>query len=242
MTRLNIVVGLTIVAVTAGIAAAAELKIDQATIANGKLVVTGRTTKPNQLVELVTTGDKTVSLPSRKFSFSLAYAPSNCTVHLRSNGEDLDNVPVTKCTLRPKDGAPGKDGKDGAPGKDGKDGFAYGSLPGDGVVFKCWPSDLIGLWFIKDYPAPNSRTIAHIAPDPAAGGKKMNLTEPGDPLKTAKPEGAEVTRLAEFDKDKLYILNPETKGRVGVRGDLAPDCKSIVWRGQGDSVLNTWVR
>jgi hypothetical protein len=239
MTRSSIIAGLAIVAVTAGTAAAAELKIEQATIANGKLVVTGRTTKPNQMVELVNTGDKTVSLPSRKFSFSLTYIPNDCTLHLRSNGEDFDNVSVTKCERQPKDGAKGQDGKDG---KDGKDGFTYGSLPGDGVIFRCWPSDLIGLWFIRDYPAPNSRTIAHIAPDRVAGGNKMTLTEPSDPIKTAKPEGAEVTRVAEFDKDKLYILNPETKGRIGMRGDLSPDCKSIVWRGQGDSVLNTWVR
>jgi hypothetical protein len=44
-----------------------------------------------------------------------------------------------------------------------------------------------------------------------------------------------VTQSAEFDKDKLYILNRETRARAGVRGEIAPDCKSITWKGEGDS-------
>ncbi len=76
--------------------------------------------------------------------------------------------------------------KDGQ--RDEDDGITYGSLTGDNVTFKCWPSDIIGLWFIRDYPQPNARTIAHITPDRVAGGNKLTLTEPRDPLKADKPE------------------------------------------------------
>jgi hypothetical protein len=32
------------------------------------------------------------------------------------------------------------------------------------------------------------------------------------------------------------------KDRMGVRGDVAPDCKSIVWSAEGGGVLTTWER
>ena len=137
-------------------------------------------------------------------------------------------------------GINGKDGKDGQNGKDGKDGITYGNLPGDGATFKCWPSDIIGLWFIRDYPQPNARTVAHIAPDRVAGGNKLSLTEPRDPLKADKPENA--TQSAEYDQDKLYMLDRQTKARAGLRGELAADCRSIQWKGDGDAVVRTWER
>jgi hypothetical protein len=234
-------------------AAPAELTIDEAAIKGGQLVVTGRTAKPNQVIEIVNTGDKTISLPTRRFSFSLSYMPENCRLHLRSNEENLQNQVVANCIMRGNDGKDGKDGKDGVIGKDGRDGkdgkdgrdgrdgFVYGSLPGDSTTNKCWPSDLIGLWFIRDYPGPNSRTIAHIVPDRVAGGNKMNVTEPGDPLKT-EADGRGVTQWAEFDGAKFYILNRDTKARNGVRGDVAADCRSIVWKGDAEAVLKTWER
>jgi hypothetical protein len=223
---------------------AAELTIDQATVKGGQLVVTGRTAKPSQVVEIVGTEHKTISLPSRRFSFAVSHLPENCRLHLRAGEENLESQVVSNCIVRGKDGVAGKDGapgRDGRDGKDGRDGFVYGSLPGDGTANRCWPSDMIGLWFIKDYPAPNSRTIAHIVPDWVARGNKMNVTEPADPLQSEK-DGKSVTQWAEFDGAQLYILNRDTKARAGIRGDVAPDCKSIVWKGAADAVLKTWER
>jgi hypothetical protein len=68
----------------------------------------------------------------------------------------------------------------------------------------------------------------------------MNVTEPGDPLKSEN-DGSGVTQSAEFDGAKLYILDRNTKARNGVRGDVAPDCKSIVWNA-ATGVLKTWER
>jgi len=281
VTRLSVVLGCALVALTAAPAlsqfaqdsrrrpqrVAPELTIDEAAIKGGQLVVTGRTAKPSQVVEIVDTGDKTISLPSRRFSFSLSYMPETCRIQLRTETENLTEQVVSACVQRGKDGAPGKDGvigkdgrdglpgkdgrdgqdgiagkdgRDGHDGKDGRDGIIYGSLPGDGTANRCWPSDVIGLWFIKDYPTPNSRTIAHIVPDRVAGGNKMNVTEPGDPLKSEK-DGRGVTQWAEFDGARLYILTRDTSARNGIRGDVAADCKSIVWKSEAGA-LKTWER
>ena len=75
-----------------------------------------------------------------------------------------------------------------------------------------------------------------------AGGNKLSLTEPDDPLKAERPEGPALTRSAEFDGEKLYVLERGSKSRNGVRGEVAADCKSIVWRGNTDGVLQTWER
>lgn len=169
-----------------------EFIIDEAIIKGGQLLVTGRTAKPSQVVEILDTGDKTISLPTRRFSFSLTYMPESCRIQVRADAETLKDQVVSDCIRRGapgKDGIAGKDGrdgKDGFVGRDGRDAFIYGSLPGDGAANACWPSDIIGLWFIKDYPGPNSRTIAHIVPDRAAGGNRMQVTEPDDPLKSGK--------------------------------------------------------
>jgi len=230
-------------------APAQQLQVDQIAIIGGRLVIAGRTAKPNQVIVLVNSGDKTASLPSRKFSFSLSYLPETCKIDLKVEGDEMKDLLVAGCMPQTviakdgkdgKDGKNGKDGKDGIDGKEGKDGMAYGSLPGDGTTFKCWPSDIVGLWFIRDYPSPNSRTVAHIVPDRVAGSNKLNLTEPQDPLKSDKPEST--TQWAEFDKDKLYILNRETKARAGLRGDVAADCRSIQWKGDGEGILRTWER
>src|SRR5258708_4149720 len=183
--------------------AAQQLQVDQVAIIGGRLVIAGRTAKPNQGIVLVNSGDKTASLPSRKFSFSLSYLPETCKIDLKVEGDEMKDLLVAGCmpqTVVAKDGKDGKDGKNGKDGKDGRDGVTYGSLPGDGTTFKCWPSDIVGLWFIRDYPSPNSRTVAHIVPDRVAGSNKLNLTEPQDPLKSDKPETT--TQWAEFDKDK----------------------------------------
>jgi hypothetical protein len=243
----------------AGTASAQELKIEKAVVAAGKLVVTGTTAKPNQVVEIVNTGDRTISLRNRRFGFSLAYLPDDCILQLKVENEQVEGIVVTGCLRRGnngkdgrdgkdgmagRDGKDGKDGRDGKPGKDGKDGkdgFVYGSLAGDGTTFKCWPSDLIGLWFIRNYPSRNSRTIAHIVPDRAPGSSTLKLTEPDDPLRAEKPEGPALTRSAEFDGEKLYVLDRDSKRRNGVQGEMAGDCKSIVWR-KADAMLHTWER
>jgi len=233
-------------------AAAGQLQIDQIEITGGHLMITGRTARPNQVIILVNSGDKTASLPSRRFSFSLSYLPENCKVDLKVEAEEVKDLVVTGC--RPaavsvkdgkdgKDGSDGKDGRDGQNGKDGrdgKDGITYGSLTGDNVTFKCWPSDIIGLWFIRDYPQPNARTVAHITPDRVAGGNKLTLTEPRDPLKAEKSEGA--TQWGEYDQDKIYVLDRQTKARSGLRGDVAADCRSIQWKADGEGSLRTWER
>jgi hypothetical protein len=251
MRRLGVVLGLVLVAFTSGGASTAELTVDQAVLAGGKLTIRGRTAKPNQVVEIVGTNFKTVSLRSRRFSMVVSYLPDTCKVHLRAEDDNLEDQPVSGCSPRGpagrecppgKDGAPGKNGAPGKDGKDGKDGLAYGGLPGDNAAFKCWPSDVIGLWFIKDYPARNSRTIAHIVPDLAAGGNTFRLTEPNDPLKSQKPEGPALPQWAEYDNETIHILNRNTKSRTGVRGELAPDCRSISWKGEGNRFLTTWVR
>jgi hypothetical protein len=258
MTKLAVIAGLTL-AVLATVSADAQqrrrepagpqgqLDVEQVAIAAGRLVITGRTARPNQVIELVDSGDKTASLPNRRFNFSLAYLPETCRINLKVENDELKDLLVSGCLPRStgasgKDGKDGRDGRDGKDGKDGSEGIVYGSLPGDGTAFRCWTSDIIGLWFIKDYPAPNSRTVAHIAPDRTAGGTRLNLTEPQDPLKTEKRDGSGVTQSAEIDKDKLFIVNRETKARAGLRGEIAPDCKSIVWKGEGEAVLRTWER
>ena len=116
----------------------------------------------------------------------------------------------------------------------------YGSLPGDGVAFQCWSSDLIGLWYMKDYPGPNTRTVAHIAP--IFGSTRLTVTEPNDPLEAAKIDVRSAARAAELGDAKLYILDRDMKDRMGVRGEVAPDCKSIVWIAEGGGVLTRWER
>lgn len=260
MNKRHILAGLACMASSAAYGASTpQLQIDQAAITGGNLVIAGRTAKPNQVVTLTNTGDRTASLPSRKFSFSLSYLPETCKVNLQVENDELKDVLVAGCAPRSKDGADGVNGKDGINGKDGKDGsdglagkdglfgkdgaegITYGSLQGDGAAFKCWPSDMVGLWFIKDYPKPNSRTIARIVPDgPGANGFKV--MEPGDPLLSENPKGSGVTQWAEYERERLVIVSRDTNQHTGMYGEFASDCKSIVWRGAGENSLSTWER
>jgi hypothetical protein len=50
-----------------------------------------------------------------------------------------------------------------------------------------------------------------------------------------------VTQSAEFEGARLYIVSRETRARNGVRGDVAADCKSIVWKSEA-GMLRTWER
>ena len=215
-------------------------------------MITGRTAKPNQVIELVNSGDKTASLPNRRFSFSLTYLPDTCKISLKVENDEIKDLLVSSCMPRGGAGDSGKDGKDGKDGRrrqgrTRRQGWQRGhrlrrACRATARPSAAGPATCIGLWFIKDYPAPNSRTVAHIAPDRAAGGNRLNLTEPQDPLKTEKIDGPGVTQSAEIDKDKLFLVNRQTKARTGVRGEVAADCKSIVWKGEGDGTVRTWER
>ena len=126
--RLNRLIGLAFLASTMGSAAAAELQVNSVAITGGRLVITGRTSIPNQVVVLLNTGDKTASLSSRRFSFDLNYFPETCKIQLKAGTENPVEKIVSGCAPRGKDGVDGKngkdgiDGKDGIPGRDGKDG------------------------------------------------------------------------------------------------------------------------
>src|SRR3954447_2559432 len=102
--------------------ATGQLQIDQIEITGGRLVITGRTAKPNQVVLLVNSGDRTASLPSRKFSFSLSYLPEACKIDLKVEAEEVKDLLVTGCrpaAVSVKDGKDGKDGRDGQNGQNG---------------------------------------------------------------------------------------------------------------------------
>jgi hypothetical protein len=266
MISLRLLAAFAFVTLSVGYARAAELQVDKAAIINGRLVVIGKTSVPNQVVEVVGTGERTASLPSRRFRFDLVYLPDTCIVKLKAGIDETIQSLVSGCAPRGKDGKDGKngvdgrdgvngkdgkdgqngkDGKDGQNGKDGKDGLngiTYGSLPGDGRAFQCWPSDLIGLWFIKDYPGPNRNTIAHITPDQTDGSTRLKVTKPDDPLKSAKLPNRDVTRLAELNGANLKILGRGDENVADLHGQLAPDCRSITWTNEAGSVLATWER
>jgi hypothetical protein len=233
MARIGVVLLASLAAAITGPAGAADFVVDHAVLAQGKLTIRGRAPKPNQVVRIVGTDFKTVSLRSRRFSMVVSYLPDTCKLNLRADDDELQDQVVANCSPR------GPVGRQGPPGRDG---LAYGSLPGDNAAFKCWTSDVIGLWFIKDYPSRNSRTIAHIVPDLKARGNRLNLTSPEDPLNLQNPEGPAVPQSAEYDNETIHLLDRETKSRTVVRGDVAPDCRSISWKGESDRPLKMWVR
>lgn len=114
---------------------AVALKIKEAAIEDGKLVVKGFAlpTKPIVLERIHTT-----NVNARlRFSFRVVHLPDDCVVEVRQGNKTKEAV-VSNC------GAPGKDGRrgrtgvagnpgpDGAPGRDGKDGApGPDGLPGD---------------------------------------------------------------------------------------------------------------
>src|SRR5215475_5925794 len=100
---------------------AGQLQIDQVEITGGRLVISGRTAKPNQVVLLVNSGDRTASLPSRNFSFSLPYLPEACKIDLKVETEEVKDLVVGSCT--PPSVKDGKDGKDGQDGRNGTNGI-----------------------------------------------------------------------------------------------------------------------
>ena len=119
MTKLAVIAGL-MLAVLATSAAEAQQRrrqqpagpqgqfdVEQVAITAGRLVITGRTARPNQVIELVNSGDKTASLPNRRFSFSLSYLPETCKINLKVENDELKDLLVSSCIPRGA-GAPGK--------------------------------------------------------------------------------------------------------------------------------------
>ena len=66
MQKRSMVIGAAILAVAAP-GSAQALELDTVAIQSGKLVITGKTSKPAQEVEVVGTGDKVKSSSSRRF-------------------------------------------------------------------------------------------------------------------------------------------------------------------------------
>ena len=77
-----------------------QFDVEQVAITAGRLVITGRTAKPNQVIELVNSGDKTASLPNRRFSFSLAYLPDTCKISLKVENDEIKDLLVSSCMPR----------------------------------------------------------------------------------------------------------------------------------------------
>jgi hypothetical protein len=101
---------------------ALSLELDVATIQGGKLVVTGRTTKANQEVELVNSGDKVKSSSARRFRFALSYLPETCKLDLKAGTEALSDQLVANCGPRGPKGDAGPKGDVGEKGDPGPKG------------------------------------------------------------------------------------------------------------------------
>ncbi len=69
---------------------------------DGKLVVQGKTDKPQEYVEL---NNFLIQRSNRlgEFSFEQTRLPNSCTLHLRSDGKTTD-VPIENCPLQQKSG------------------------------------------------------------------------------------------------------------------------------------------
>lgn len=104
--------------------AATSLELYDAKIESGKLLITGRTDKSNQTVELVGSGEKIKSNASRRFRFSSSYLPETCKIELKGEGETLRDLLVANCGVRGPKGDPGPKGEMGARGEAGPKGDA----------------------------------------------------------------------------------------------------------------------
>ncbi|MGO3930072.1 collagen-like protein, partial [Rhodopseudomonas pseudopalustris] len=102
---------------TSGTAMALEL--DSLSIESGRLLIIGKTTKPNQEVEVVGTGDKVKSSSSRRFRFALSYLPETCKIDLKSGAETLTDRLIANCGPRGPKGEPGAAGPAGVAGSAG---------------------------------------------------------------------------------------------------------------------------
>jgi hypothetical protein len=127
-TRGSVAYRRTLLALTAALVlmrepAAAEIRVGEAQIVGGNLVVTGRADSPNLVVVLDDNYSATADSGGR-FAFRIVYLPPSCIVTLKAGG-DSRRVVIANCA--PK-GEPGANGDAGPPGRPGEVGLA--GVPG----------------------------------------------------------------------------------------------------------------
>lgn len=103
-------------------AARALLDVSDARIANGRLIVTGRTTRPNQEVTL-DQEFKVTSGPRGLFRFEVVHYPAGCVVTV-ALGTDEAKALVAQCGAPGPAGPAGEAGPAGPPGPQGAPGPA----------------------------------------------------------------------------------------------------------------------
>jgi hypothetical protein len=106
----------------APLAARAEIRLRDATIAAGNLVVVGRTTSPNFMVVLDERYSVTADASGR-FAFRIVYIPPDCIGTLRAGADTLRFV-VANCGPMGPRGEKGERGPAGPPGVPGTPGVA----------------------------------------------------------------------------------------------------------------------
>ncbi len=112
------------VAMLMSVGTASALDLDEVAIQGGKLVITGRTSKPNQEVVVIGSGDKAQSSSSRRFRLSLSYLPENCKLDLQAGSELAKDLLVANCGPRGPKGEAGAKGEPGPRGEAGPQGDA----------------------------------------------------------------------------------------------------------------------
>jgi hypothetical protein len=116
-----VVLGLAVGALCAATPSEAEIRVDDARLANGELRISGGGVKPGAVVVL--DDDVSVQADRRgRFSFRVPYMPQrNCTVTLRSDPDEREAV-VANCGVSGAPGERGEAGPMGAPGPRGEAG------------------------------------------------------------------------------------------------------------------------
>lgn len=168
--------------------AAARIRLHDAEILAGVLVVEGRTQVRGQPVTLdgrfTTRSDR-----RRKFAFRVPYYPSNCTVTLKAGADERQAV-VANCGATGADGAQGPQGPAGPSGPAGAPGAqgAAGPRGPEGSAGPRGPAGPPGLQGVAGPPGPQgpAGTAGVAGPQGPAGAK-------GDP--GAKSDGATPVRL-----------------------------------------------
>ena len=102
--------------------AAAQIKVGDAEITGGKLVISGSTAKPDQSV-MLDDNFKTTSDRRGRFTFRLDYLPSSCISTVKS-GQDSERVVIGRCGPAGAQGQKGDAGPAGAAGPIGAAGPA----------------------------------------------------------------------------------------------------------------------
>jgi hypothetical protein len=107
---------LTLIGLLAGLApAAADIRIGEAQLAGGYLIITGRTDLPNFMVVLDDSYSATTDRRGR-FGFRLVYLPPTCIATLKA-GDETRRVVIANCAPA---GSPGPKGEPGPSGPQGE--------------------------------------------------------------------------------------------------------------------------